>query len=194
MRVYLGRFDKDSVDLTTFYPETLKMCDTYGELYSKLKEDSDSFCSSLEFNLMAAALERRVHGPTNLSVIVLLLQIFFGCCCESAHAPVRILQAFCFGNERFQAFMANSPAFFSEAILNESSEDDRCKTFGKELMEFVLSTSPPFVAGKIIYSEGCDLAGFWLTFGSDTPLLAQVGRWISHLRASSCPFERSFST
>eukprot|EP00173_Palmaria_palmata_P004658 Plantae.Rhodophyta-Palmaria_palmata.ctg6783.p1 GENE.Plantae.Rhodophyta-Palmaria_palmata.ctg6783~~Plantae.Rhodophyta-Palmaria_palmata.ctg6783.p1 ORF type:complete len:494 (-),score=98.26 Plantae.Rhodophyta-Palmaria_palmata.ctg6783:161-1576(-) len=196
MRVYLRRFDKDSVDLTTVYPETLKMCDTYGELFRKLKGDSNSSCSFLEVNLMAAALERRVHGPTNRSVKVLLLQPihYLAAAVNPLTSQSEFSKLFAPGTSAFKRFMANSPTFFSEAILNESSEEDRCKTFGKELMEFVSNTSPPFVAGKMIYSEGCDLAGFWLTFGSDTPLLAQVGRWISHLSASFCPAERSFST
>lgn len=60
-------------------------------------------------------------------------------------------------------------------------------------MGFVAGTNPRFVTGRMSYAEGCDLAGFWLTFGKDTSLMAQVGTSVSFLSASSCAVEPFFS-
>eukprot|EP00171_Calliarthron_tuberculosum_P010040 IDg10040t1 len=89
-------------------------------------------------------------------------------------------------------FLSKSLAFFSAEDLETKSVDERCQMFSRELFQFTSGTSPRFVVGRQNFTARWDLAGFWLTFGKDTPLLQKVGTWISYLSASSCVGECSF--
>lgn len=92
----------------------------------------------------------------------------------------------------FKKFMVNSPECFSDEDMSKLSVEVRCQKCMKELMDFVCGTSPSFFTGRMNCDGGCDLAGFWRLFGSETPLLAKVDIWVSFLSAT-CAVERSFS-
>lgn len=94
------------------------------------------------------------------------------------------------GEMAFKRFMAISSVIFSEDIFNDITEDAPCKLYTKLLTNVLAGTSPAFVTGRMNFTEGCDLAGFWLTLGKDTPLLAKVERWVFFLSPSSCAVER----
>lgn len=195
MRVYLRAFDKDSMDLTVVYPKTIAMVSEYEKLLNAVKENTESSCAKSEATAIMKAIVKRTDGPLDQQVRVTLLQDIHYL--AAAVNPLTPGEDFADLTEpalnAFRNFMANSSVFFTEDVLRDKTENERCQMFYKDLMEFFSGKSPRFVFGRKNFTAGCDIAGFWTSAGKDTPLLSKVGEWISFLSASSCAVERSFS-
>eukprot|EP00173_Palmaria_palmata_P001449 Plantae.Rhodophyta-Palmaria_palmata.ctg18085.p1 GENE.Plantae.Rhodophyta-Palmaria_palmata.ctg18085~~Plantae.Rhodophyta-Palmaria_palmata.ctg18085.p1 ORF type:complete len:265 (-),score=47.86 Plantae.Rhodophyta-Palmaria_palmata.ctg18085:161-955(-) len=193
LRVYLRLWDKDKVDITAIFRETLV-------LQSKMEAVFGKLCSSGAIRRTAKtsilrALDARINGPLTLKVrVILLTDIHYLAASVSpdtdpdcfADIMPRALRA-------FNKFLVNAPGIFSEEKLASITPEEMANDFQKELMMFTGGAAPPILVGCAVVKNGCDcLGGFWVVWqeGCDTQ-----ARWSVEILPFGviCPAERSFS-
>lgn len=202
VRVYLRLWDADRFDLSTVVSSTTRMYFAIREEVEGLLVGSRRFGKAVGDAVMFA-VQTRIYGPVSSSVKVLLLEdIHF---LASILSPATKKEHFAELEPRavkaFSRFLANSSELFPENNEMTNSQrlvalDERVALFRKELLVFIAGTNPSLLVGR----ESCkdvgspeEFAGFWILYGKDFPLLQKCAIWVSHLSASSCPAERSFS-
>lgn len=209
--VYLRLFDGQSTRLSLVLPATLQLYAKVMALEGELRiSGSPSTAPPSVFSQACAAVKKRMCGPTDRSVRVLLLTDvhYLAAALDptvfDAQAPdVGIIAERAF--IAIRTYFVRSPHVFSPLQLEQLTDDQRMLLLREEFTTYA-ALSGTFVHGagaarrpgaavdvaSLMASEW-DLWGWWTLFGGSTPALREIGKALAGMSPSSCAVERSFS-
>ena len=208
---YLRLFDGERSRLSLVLPATRRVQADMTAMESALRSDGMAGTASpAVFAQLCAAVKKRVSGPSDRSVRVLLLadihylaavldpKVFDAHADDVANQVERAFRA-------IRTYFVSSPDVFSAAQLVQLSEDERMLVLREQLTTYTAlsgsfqgGTFAARVPGVLVDIEGVmasqwDLWGWWAVYGGSSPQLREIGKALAGMTPSSCPVERSFS-
>jgi len=208
---YLRIFDGQSGRLSLVLPATTKLQKEMDSIGSTLRTSGTVGTASADvFSQLTATVAKRVSGPTDCSVRVLLLvDIHF---LEAALDPilfyaqasdVSIVEERTFRAVR--SFLVCSPVVISPHQLVTLNDDQRVTLLREQFTAYTglsgtffkgaFAARKPGMAVDIasIMTSSWDALGWWSLYGGSAPELREIGKALAGMSPSCCPVERSFS-
>jgi len=208
---YLRLFDSQSGRLSLVLPATTQLRQTMGGLGTSLRATGSAGTASAEvFSQVTAAVDKRMSGPVERSVRVLLLDDihFLATALDPAVFDAHADDVTDVVDRAFDAvrtFFLRSPAVFTPSQLEKTSDEQRMILLRQQFTTYA-GLSGTFAKGAFaaripgsavgvahVMASNWDPLGWWVLYGSSAPELREIGKAVAGMVPSSCPVERSFS-
>jgi len=208
---YVRLFDGESARLSLVLPATRRLESDMAALAGVMRSEEVVCTASADvLASLVDAVRKRVHGPKDNTVRVLLL--------EDIHYLAAALDPRVFdsqasdvaedGERAFRAmrtFFIRSPAVFSPDELHTVGDDERMERLRAQFSTYTALSGTsahgaaaarkpgaPLDVAQVMNSDW-DLWGWWSMYGGSTKALCEIGKALAGMVPSSCSVERSFS-